>query len=181
MARTREGDGDAFAALVDRHKNPLINYLTHLTGSRDRAEDFAQVTFVRLYSRASRYQDEGKLAPYLFRIWINLLRSERRRTRRWDRILPRLVAVVREVTPPTAALFEGEIRKTVRKALAELPLVYRGAVVLREIEGWSYAEIAVALGCAEGTVKSRICRGREILRDSLAPYWNGEPIYARSD
>jgi RNA polymerase sigma-70 factor (ECF subfamily) len=181
MTRTREGDPDAFAVLVDRYKNPLVNYLTHLTSSRDRAEDLAQESFIRLFARSDRYRDQGKLSPYLFRIATNLLRSEHRRARRWDRIAPRLIAAVRDVVPPTAALFENEIRRKVRRALADLPLTYRGAVVLREIEGWSYAEIARAIGCAEGTVKSRICRGREMLRQSLAPYWNGEPIYARTD
>ena len=181
MTRVREGDPDAFAALVDRYKEPPGQLPTHLAGSRDRAEDLAQEAFVRLYARADRYVDQGKLAPYLFRIGTNLLRSEQRRARRWDRLTPRLIAAVRDVVPPTHALFENEIRRKVRRALADLPVTYRGAVVLRELEGWSYTEIAKALGCAEGTVKSRICRGREMLREALTPYWNGEPIYARTD
>ena len=70
-------------------------------------------------------------------------------------------------------LIVREIGDQVGAALASLPLRYREALVLREVEEWSYEEIAVALGCRIGTVKSRICRGREQLRQLLSPYWTG--------
>ena len=65
MARVRSGDREAFAHLVDRHKDAMVNYLTRLTGSRDRAEEVAQETFVRLYRSASRYKEQGRLGGYL--------------------------------------------------------------------------------------------------------------------
>ncbi len=174
MARVSGADHDAFAILVDRYKDSLVNYLSHLTGSRDRAEEHAQAAFVRLYESASRYREEGKLAPYLFRIATNLARTEAVRTSFRELILLRLWRPAeRSEQTPLGDLEQRELQQQVSAALASLPVAYRAAVVLREIEGWSYQEIAAALRCSEGTVKSRIARGRDELRKRLRPFWNG--------
>ena len=174
MAEVRSGDHDAFGILVERYKDGLVNYLTHLRGDRDRAEEVAQEAFLRLYQNAHRYDEREKLAPYLYRIATNLVRTEFRRLRRWRLLLPWIEQDGnRPAEAPGRRLMEEEIRTQVRGALEALPLTYRAPLVLREIEGWSYQEIAKALGCREGTIKSRISRGRDHLRDLLAPYWNG--------
>ncbi|HVT45706.1 MAG TPA: RNA polymerase sigma factor [Thermoanaerobaculia bacterium] len=174
MSLTREGDTEAFAVLIDRYKDALVNYLRHLTGSREQAEEYAQEAFVRLFSRAWRYDDRGKLAPYLFRIAMNLIRSDYRRAKRWEVLsLEFLRRDARPAPSPQRMLLEKEIVREVAEALSALPLHYRAPLVLREIEGWSYQEIAEALGCREGTIKSRLCRGRELLRGLLAEFWNG--------
>ena len=79
MARLRAGDRDALGDLVERHKDALVNYLTRLTGRRERGEELAQEAFVRLLQAVPRYREEGKLLPYLYRIATNLARSEDRR------------------------------------------------------------------------------------------------------
>ena len=84
MTRVRNGDRIAFAGLVDRHKDALVNYLLRLTRSRERAEEHAQEAFLRLYQSASRYKEQGHLVAYLYRIATNLVRSEERRERRWQ-------------------------------------------------------------------------------------------------
>jgi len=174
MARVQEGDRQAFGQLVGRHESTVINYLTRLTRDRSRAEELAQEAFLRLYERASRYQERGQLLPYLLRIASNLLRSEERRSRRW-RTLSVLVGAAPSAPEPSQErrLLSGEATSVVETALAALPLRYRSPLVLREIEGLSYREIAIALGCREGTVKSRINRARERLRTLLTPYWQG--------
>ena len=83
MSRVRLGDREAFGQLVDRHKDGLVNYLTGLTRSRDRAEELAQESFLRLYQSSARYREQGQFVPFLFRIATNLLRSEERRARRF--------------------------------------------------------------------------------------------------
>lgn len=174
MARVSAADAEAFAGIVERYKDSLVNYLTHMTGSRDRAEEHAQAAFVRLYENASRYREEGKLAPYLFRIATNLVRTEAMRNR--FRQLALLRFWNRDETSndsPLRDLQRRELQREVVDALAALPPVYRAAVVLREVEGWSYQEIASTLGCSEGTVKSRIARGREQLRKRLLPFYDG--------
>jgi len=175
MDRLRAGDREAFAALVDRHKDAVVGYLSRLTGNRDRAQDLGQETFLRLFRAAGSYVEQGYLRAYLFRIATNLLRSEERREQRFKILLP-FLSRKGEHTEPAApsGLLRRELHREVSTALASLPLRYRVPVVLHEIEGWSYVEIARELGCREGTIKSRIHRGRQQLRTKLEPYWLGE-------
>jgi len=181
MERVRNGDDDAFGEIVDRYKDSLINYLTHLVRSRDRAEEIAQDAFVRLYRNASNYREQEKLGPYLFRIATNLTVSEVRRARRWNLLLPRLHASTHASIPaPDASLITDEIQRQVQAALDTLPLKYRAPLVLFEIEEWSYDEIAIALAVRSGTVKSRISRARALLRRQLAPWWTGGETHERN-
>ena len=176
MARVKAGDEQAFADLVERYKNRLVNYLTQMTRSRERAEDLAQDAFVRVYRSAGRYRERGQFQAYLFRIATNQLRSEERKAARWRGLLPSLTAEHRlraPVASPQRNALGSEAVDAVTRALSRLPLHYRAPVVLREIEGWPYARIAKTLGRSEGTVKSRIHRGKNLLRDDLSEYWNG--------
>lgn len=177
MARVKQGDEQAFADLVDRYKDRLVNYLTRMTRSRERAEDLAQEAFVRVYRSAGRYRERGQFQAFLFRIATNQLRTEERRASRWRGLLPSLAAEQRhrpQAPSPQSAALCAEAVDAVTVAIGRLPLHYRAPVVLREIEGWPYARIAEALGCPEGTVKSRVHRGKDILREDLSGYWNGE-------
>jgi RNA polymerase sigma-70 factor, ECF subfamily len=174
LARSKAQDQGAFAQLVERHKDGIVNYLTRLTGCRDRAEDFAQETFIRFYQKLSRYREEGYLAAYLFRIATNLVRSEERRRRRFELLKPLFSRNGHGADPgPQAEILADERQQQVHRALAAIDLVYRAPLVLREIEGLSYLEIAASLELSEGTVKSRLHRGRQLLKERLAPYWNG--------
>jgi len=181
MQRARGGDEDAFAEIVDRYKDSLLNYLTHLVRSRERAEEVAQDAFVRLYQNAAKYKEQERLGPYLFRIATNLVVSEARRQKRWSLLLPRLQAGTRQSEPPAdAAVLVHEIQRQVHGALERLPLDFRAPLVLFELEEWSYEEIAQALELRLGTVKSRISRARELLRRHLAPWWMGEKDHERN-
>lgn len=174
MQRVREGDDEAFREIVDRYKDSLVNYLTHLARSRERAEDLAQDAFVRLYRSATQYRDQEKLGPYLFRIATNLVITEARRQKRWGLLLPRLHAsTTQSVAPPDAGVLSDEIQRQVNAALERLPVKFRAPLVLFEIEEWSYEAIAEALDCRIGTVKSRISRARDLMRRHLAPWWTG--------
>lgn len=180
MQRVRDGDDDAFAEIVDRYKDSLVNYVTHLVRSRDRAEEIAQDAFVRLYRNASQYKEQERLGPYLFRIATNLVVTAARREKRWTLLLPRLHASTgANEPPPDAHLLTTEIQRQVWTALERLPLKYRAPLVLFEMEEWSYDEIARALDIAGGTVKSRISRARELLRRHLSPWWIGGKDHER--
>lgn len=173
MARVREGDRHAFAELVDRHKDAVVSYLTRLTADRDRAEDLGQETFLRLFGSAGEYREQGYLRAYLYRIATNLLRTEERRRRRWSLLKPFLPGRGHEEPTGPVGLLSRELTRQVQGALAQLPLRFRVPLVLHEIEGWTYTDIAAELGCREGTVKSRIHRGRRQLKARLTPYWQG--------
>lgn len=167
MGRVRGGDREAFADLVDRHKDAVVNYLTRLTGDRDRAEDLAQETFLRLWRSSASYVEQGFLRAFLFRIATNLVRSEERREKRFRLLLPFLRWRDHDEPAARSGLLLQELHREVAGAVAALPLRYRVPLVLHEIEGWSYGDIARELGCREGTVKSRIHRGRLALRELL--------------
>jgi RNA polymerase sigma-70 factor (ECF subfamily) len=175
MRRVQGGDREAFAALVERHKGPLVRFLGALSRDRDRAEEIAQDAFVRLFEQSDRYQERGQFAPYLYRIASNLLRTEDRKRRRRALLLKVFSSNGHHdpaPSPQTVCLRE-ELSYRLSQAIATIPLRYRSPLVLRDVEGWSYTDIARAMSCGEGTVKSRIHRGRERLRRALEPYWNG--------
>jgi RNA polymerase sigma-70 factor, ECF subfamily len=169
-----ERDEAAFTAFVEERKDSLVNYLTHMTRSRDRAEEIAQDAFVRFYRSGWMTREDGQLAPYLFRIATNLAISQLRREKRWQRLMPFLTAREQRHAPPAdSELLTDEIQKQVSGALERLPLKFRAPLVLFEIEEWPYEEIARALDCRLGTIKSRISRARALLRRELESWWIG--------
>src|SRR6266550_229170 len=173
ISRARQGDETAFAILVDRYKDSLINYLRHLTHSHERAEEIAQDAFVRLYrSRAARWESES-LGPYLFRIGTNLVVSQIRRERRWKLLLPMFTAAQPVAEAADRRAVTNEIQSKVAAALERLPVKLRAPLVLFEMEEWPYHEIARALDCRVGTVKSRIFRARAFMRRELESWWIG--------
>jgi RNA polymerase sigma-70 factor (ECF subfamily) len=173
MVRVRVGDAEAFAELVSRHSDGLVSYLTHLTGGREKAEDIAQEALLRAFTHADGYVGDGRFAAWLYRIATNLAYSEARRRRRWfDRVdrVRTWLGLAQEEAPDRR--MEGSASDDVmQQAIARLPEAFRAALVLREIEGWSYAQVAEALGVPEGTVKSRVNRGKAMLKADLAGWW----------
>jgi RNA polymerase sigma-70 factor (ECF subfamily) len=147
-----------------------------MAGCRDRAEDLAQDAFVRLVERSAGYREQGHLKAYLYRIATNLFRSSERRERRWRLLEPLLAHGMRRHERPgqDLRLLQGELASQLLAALAEVPVHFRIPLVLRDVEDWPYHDIAALLGCAEGTVKSRLHRGRELLRRLLEERWRGE-------
>lgn len=169
----RQGDLEAFTRLVEREMDPLVNYLTYLTGSIDRAEDLAQEAFLRFFQMLDRYEERGRLRSLIFQIATNQLRNEERRKRRWQRIVPFLRNGHTQEPGIQTRMLHNELLEKLSETLEDLPLHYRAPLVLFEIQGWSYEEIARHLRCREGTVKSRIHRGRAKVRDRLETYLEG--------
>jgi len=177
MRRVQAGDRHAFGVLVDRHKDALVNYLTRMVGCRERAQDVAQDAFLRLYQHSGRYRESGRLSPYLYRIATNLMRTDLRKESRRRTLFQMFMLGDRDGNgggpSPQTQLLQKESQQQLQDALVELPFKFRQPLVLFEIEGWSYNDIARSIGCREGTVKSRISRGRQRLRCILGPYVNG--------
>jgi RNA polymerase sigma-70 factor, ECF subfamily len=182
LEATRAGDEAAFAELVSRYRNQITSYIYRILNDYDGAVDMAQETFVRVYQAADRYQTSYAFSTYIYRIATNLAISELRKRKR-----RRLVSLTgffqetegdeaREFDPADAvplqdvALVDSERRAAVARAIGTLPEKYRAPLVLRDVEGKSYDEIARILETSEGTVKSRISRARGFLRDKLSAY-----------
>ncbi|HJZ81082.1 MAG TPA: sigma-70 family RNA polymerase sigma factor [Pyrinomonadaceae bacterium] len=182
LEETLAGDEDAFAELVSRYRNQITSYIYRMTNDYDGAVDLAQETFMRVYRAAGRYQTTHAFSTYIYRIATNLAISElRKRKRRRLVSLTGLVTStdgdeVRDFDAPDekplqdTSLVDTERRRVVKRAISTLPEKYRAPLVLRDVEGKSYDEIAEILRTSEGTVKSRINRARNFLREKMSSY-----------
>ena len=182
LEATRSGDEDAFAELVGRYRNQITSYIYRMTNDYDGAVDLAQETFVRVFRAADRYQRTYEFSTYIYRIATNLAICELRKRKR--RKLVSLTgffqsddgAEARELNPPDerplqdSELVDFERRNAVQRAISTLPEKYRAPLILRDVDGRSYDEIARILETSEGTVKSRISRARGFLREKMSAY-----------
>lgn len=172
----RAGDAGAFEKLVRRHERRVFSLVYRMLGSREEAEDVAQEAFLALHRHGHRFRGEARFSTFVYRVAANAALNRRRTL---GRRRAREEALVRRqdagddlpVAPrdPEDAASGGEIQLRVQAALQQLPPDLRMAIVLYDIEGQSYADIAHSLRIPEGTVKSRIHRARTALRDRLRP------------
>lgn len=174
----KNGDEAAFGEIMSRYRNQITNYLYRFLNDYEEAVDLAQETFVRVYFAIDRYHTDYAFSTYLYRIATNLAISEiRRRKRRklvsltglfqFDNAEAQDFDVPDEKTLPLEDLIENEQRETIARAISTLPEKYRAPVILRDVEGKSYEDVAAILKLGLGTTKSRISRARKLLRDKL--------------
>lgn len=179
---TKGGDEAAFAEIVGRYRNPITNYLYRFLNDYEEAVDLAQETFVRVYFAIERYHTDYAFSTYIYRIATNLAISELRKRKR--RKLISLTGLfqfdndeARDFEPPDerqlpdAELLGDEKTRTIAKAIETLPEKYRAPIVLRDVEGKTYEEIAQILELGLGTTKSRISRARGLLKEKLKHYF----------
>jgi RNA polymerase sigma-70 factor (ECF subfamily) len=183
LEATKNGDEASFAELVGRYQNQITNYIYRLLNDYEEAIDLAQETFVRVYFAAGRYHTNFAFSTYLYRIATNLAISEMRRRKR--RRLMSLTGLFQseesdgdkefdipdDETLPDTALLDKERSEVISRAIASLPEKYRLPLVLREVEEKSYDEVAEILELSQGTLKSRLSRGRGLLREKLKGYF----------
>jgi RNA polymerase sigma-70 factor (ECF subfamily) len=182
LAATGAGDETAFLEITRRYRNQITNYVYRMLDDYDRAVDLTQETFVRVWVNAGRYQATYSFSTYIYKIAHNLAISElRQRKRRRTIQLPTFfsdkdneeveIEIEDRKQPLADAVMIGdERRRAVTRAIASLPEKYRAALVLCDIEEKSYEEISVVLGLPVGTVKSRINRARNLLKEKLRDY-----------
>jgi len=179
MARVAEEDERAFSELVRRYQGRVTNLVCRVLNDRECADDLAQEVFVRVFVHRRNYRRGSKLSTWLFTIAANLAKNEiRRRVRRRNWFsLDALQEMINDSALVLADPTEGQERTMEReqlqgaigRAIATVPEKYRLALVLRDIEGLSYEEIAQVLGIPGGTVRSRINRARVMLKRKLQP------------
>jgi RNA polymerase sigma-70 factor (ECF subfamily) len=169
LDRLRAGDAPAFEELVMTYQHRVFGVALRMLGSRAEAEEVAQEAFVRAHRALGEFRGDAKLSTWLYaitsRLCLNRLASgERRLTRQGEDALLRLA----DAGPrPDAALERRELESALGRAIAELPEDRRIVVVLRDIEGLSYEEIAQVLELELGTVRSRLHRARADLKEKL--------------
>ena len=176
LAAHVQGDADAFGTLFSRHRDRLWAVAVRTMGNPDDAADGLQDGLIAAYRRAGSFRGDAAVTTWLHRVVVNacLDRLRAAKVRRAEPLPDDLderrdggsLATSGPRDPADAALAD-ERRRLVLSALARLPVEQRAALVLVDMEGYSVAEVAVMLDCAEGTVKSRCSRGRTRLADLL--------------
>jgi RNA polymerase sigma-70 factor (ECF subfamily) len=168
VERSRSGDDRAFATLVGRYERALIRVLARLVRDEELARDLAQETFWRVYNRLDRFDTSRRFGPWLFRVGVNLA----------------LDGLRRQAPPPTASIHAAsgdgrqafeladpdprvreELAQEVRHVLDRMPAAYRVILVLKDLEGFSTAEVASIVKRREATVRWRLAKAREQFRD----------------
>ena len=177
VERARTGDRDAFEELVRRHQQRVYRTLLAVTGNREDAEDLAQTTFLKAFEHLGEFHGTAKFSTWLTRIAVNE-GLQRLRARKPEVSLddagpdgdeefrPRQLRAWNET--PEQALTRSEIRAVVEEELMHLPEKYRMVVMLRDLEEMTTEETARALGLGVAVVKTRLLRGRLMLRERLA-------------
>ena len=182
IERLKSGDANAFETLVNERSGEIYGLLYRLTENGEEARDLTQETFLRAFQSIIHFRGESDLRTWIYRIAINQARNRWRwwRRRRREATVSidapeigggrlGLVASLKANTTrdPEQETLLSERERALKKALSSLKRVYREAVILRDIEGFAYEEIAATLDISVGTVKSRLARGRQELRRKL--------------
>ena len=183
MLRVKHGDRAAFAELVEKYKQPVLNFIYRTLRDETEAEDLAQNVFLQIYKSRSRYRRTAKFSTWLFTIARNLCLNELRRRSRHPAESIEETHAENEDQPqrqyedksqmaPPEKLLHGELAQKIEEALAELPENQRSAILLCRQNELSYEEIAEVLDCSLSATKSLIHRGRETLKEKLKRYLN---------
>lgn len=176
IKQAKKGDQNAFGEIVEIYKNKVFQLCYRMLGNRHEAEDVAQEAFIRAFINLNTFKQELKFSTWLFRIATNLC-IDRIRKKKPDYYLDAEVSGTEGLTMysqlasneplPEAELESLELQETIQKEILKLPEKYRTAIVLKYIEELSLNEISEILDLPLGTVKTRIHRGREALRQQL--------------
>lgn len=182
IERVRRGETEAFAELVRTYQDRVYNTCWRLCGHLEDARDLTQEAFLKAFEGLDRFRQQSSFYTWIFRIAVNLALSHRRSAKRRGNVsldhltaahgtqaeeLARRVHQVAEATDPPGALSDAELLGRAAHALHELDEDYRAVVVLRDIEGFDYQQIADILEIPPGTVRSRLHRGRMAIRTAL--------------
>jgi RNA polymerase sigma-70 factor, ECF subfamily len=168
IQRFIEGDESTFRTLVQRHKDKIRNIIYLALNSNDAVDDIAQDVLITIYKNLKSFRFESQFSTWLYRITVNKCRDHLRKVRIRSIFTPIKDGEEDPVYIPS--MENKDISEIVHNAISKLPEKLRLPLLLKDIEGLSYQEIAEAVDCEIGTVKSRIFRAREGLRELLKPY-----------
>ncbi len=178
VARVQGGDKAAFDLLVLKYQNKLVNLISRYVYDSSEVYDVAQEAFIKAYRALPNFRGDSAFYTWLYRIAINTAKNhlvamgrrppgsdiDAEEAEQYDG-----AADLREYDTPEGMLLKDQVERTVADAMQQLPEDLRTAITLRELEGLTYEEIAEAMGCPVGTVRSRIFRAREAIQKRLEP------------
>ncbi|NYT81858.1 RNA polymerase sigma factor RpoE [Alcaligenaceae bacterium] len=184
VARVQRGDKRAYDLLVLKYQRKIMRLLSRMIRDPAEVEDVAQEAFIKAYRALPQFRGESAFYTWLYRIAINTARNWQAASGRRPVTLNAIesedgetfsqIDNLTDINTPESAMASREIVETVNAAISSLPEDLRTAIVLREIEGMSYEDIAQSMGCPIGTVRSRIFRAREAIAAQLRPVLGGD-------
>ncbi|OAI52541.1 RNA polymerase sigma factor RpoE [Betaproteobacteria bacterium SCGC AG-212-J23] len=179
VARAQQGDKQAFNLLVEKYQRKLARLLSRFIRDQAEVEDVTQEAFIKAYRALPAFRGDSAFYTWLYRIGINTAKNY---LMAMGRRAPTSTEVdaedaegfeegeqLRDINTPESVLLSNEIAETVNSTIEQLPEELRRAIQMREIEGMSYEDIAQAMDCPIGTVRSRIFRAREAIAERLRP------------
>jgi RNA polymerase sigma-70 factor, ECF subfamily len=179
VTRAQHGDKQAFSLLVDKYQRKLARLLSRFIRDPAEVEDVTQEAFIKAYRALPAFRGDSAFYTWLYRIGINTAKNY---LMAMGRRAPTSTEVeaeeaegfeegeqLRDINTPESLLLSNEIAQTVNSTIERLPEELRTAIQMREIEGMSYEDIAKAMDCPIGTVRSRIFRAREAIAEQLRP------------
>ncbi|MBC7926599.1 MAG: RNA polymerase sigma factor [Bryobacteraceae bacterium] len=176
MLRVRDGDLTSFTSLLERHRLPVVNFLSRMVGNQAIAEELAQDVFLRIYRSRGSYEPTAKFTTWLFRIAthlaLNHIRDRRHEKNSESLERERRDGSVRQFADQVLNIEQSMVQQArfieVRQAIEVLPAKQRAAVLMHKYHEMDYSQIARALGCSESALKSLLFRAYETLRSRLA-------------
>lgn len=179
VERAKQGDKGSFGILVSKYQRKLFRLVLRLVHNQTEAEDVVQETFIKAYRALHQFRGDAAFYTWLYRIGINTARNFLDNRGRKAPTATEMTAEqvesfsegenLRDIDTPESVLASKQVAQTVHLAIDDLPDELRSALLLREVEGLSYEEIAMAMACPVGTVRSRIFRAREAVAVRLRP------------
>ncbi len=173
IERIKQGDHQAFEVLVKQYSARVSNTIYHILGASSDVDDLSQEVFIKVYKYLGGFNQKAKFTTWLYRITVNTVYDYLRKMRH------RKAVSLEELEPEEPGRFtatpesvtrnveQQELQQLLHKLIQELPVKYRTVLVLKDIEGFTYQEIAGIMKCSLGTVESRLYRARMALRDKL--------------
>ncbi|MCW8804340.1 MAG: sigma-70 family RNA polymerase sigma factor [Ignavibacteriaceae bacterium] len=162
-----DGDKSAFQVLVKRHKEKVRNIIYITMNNSALVDDIAQDVFITVYRNLKHFRFESQFTTWLYRVTVNRCKDYLRKMNVRKIFFP--IEEGSEISEYSTPVENNDISRIVMDAIAKLPVKLRMPLILKDIEGFSYQEISETLKCEMGTVKSRIFRGREKLKEILQP------------
>jgi RNA polymerase sigma-70 factor (ECF subfamily) len=182
VEQVQKGDTKAFDLLINKYQHRIVSLVARYVSDQTEAQDVAQEAFIKAYRAIDRFRGDSAFYTWLYRIAINTAKNwlvaRKRRppasdidaadAEQYD-----MESRLKEQGTPENEMMRDEIKRTVFDTIAELPDDLRTAIMLREMEGMSYEDIALTMDCPIGTVRSRIFRAREAIDEKLKPLVEG--------
>ncbi|MDH3620750.1 MAG: RNA polymerase sigma factor RpoE [Gammaproteobacteria bacterium] len=178
VKRVQKGDKGAFDLLVLKYQHKIVNLVMRYVRDPELALDITQEAFIKAYRALPRFRGDSAFYTWMYRIAVNTaknhLAAQRRRPMDVELDLQDpeqydLHAKLKETDTPEGVTLSNELKETVERAIGALPEDLRTAIILRELEGMSYEEIAQTMECPVGTVRSRIFRARDAIAKKVGP------------